>query len=116
MENDTVQILLGNGAITVLILAGIQLVQKMRENRTVLRTAYETREQRRYEQDAHWVASYRAAAEAHLEWDQDMRISNVTLQAAVNRLEERAGGPLTKFEPLPKAPPLFPPIEDRPHE
>jgi hypothetical protein len=105
---SNIQFFLGNGAITVFILALVGLYQKLKENKTTLRAGLEAREQARNERDAKWIDLYRSAAEAHMEWDQDMRASNVTLQVAVNRLEAGAGQPLTKFEPIKKAPPLFP--------
>ena len=115
MEGNTIQLLMGNGAVTIFLIALLGLYQKLRENKTTLRAGLEAREQQRNERDANWIDNYRSAAEAHMEWDQEMRSSNVHLQVAVNRLEERSGAPLTRFDPIPKAPPLFPANMNAPH-
>lgn len=112
MAADTVQNLLGPGAATAFVLALFTLYQKLRENRTTLRAAYETREQQRYEQDWQRNEAYRAAAEAHLPYDIEMRAGMMELRHVVNHLERRLGETPTVWTPLPQAPPLFPPRTD----
>ena len=110
MQSDTLQQLLGNGAITVFILALIGLYQRIRDNRTTLRAGLEAREQQRHEHDAEWINAYRSAADKHLEYDLEMRSVVGELRVEVNRLKISLGQEPHAFVPLPSAPPLFPPL------
>ena len=114
MDLSSFQSLLGPGAVTAIMLAVFTLIQKLRENRTTLRTAYETREQARYDQDSKWIAAYRSAAEAHLAYDQEVLLLVGELRYEIQRLRRDQGLTPVEFSPLPKAPPLFP--EPQPRE
>jgi hypothetical protein len=111
MDSDLAK-LLGPGAITVILTLIIQFVLKMRENKHARAIGIDAAYIGRSKDDARWVAAYRHNAEAHVDWDQDMRQGQLNLQYAVHRLEERIGEPLTQFPPIPKAPPLFPALDD----
>lgn len=104
--------MLGPSAVTLIILALIQFVQKLRENRTTLRGGYETREQERNEGDRRWIAAYRTAAEAHLPWDIEVRSALIDLRHEVNHGRVERGEAPRVWEPLPQAPPLFPTLDD----
>jgi hypothetical protein len=108
MEADTVQGLLGNGAVTLFILALISLYQKLRENRTTLRAGLETREQMRNERDASWINAYRAAAERHLKYDSEVLQVVSEMRYEIQQLRRENGHEPAVFSPLPDAPPLFP--------
>lgn len=108
MENNTVQILLGNGALTVTIVALIQLYQKLRDNRTTLRTGLEAREQMRNDNDRSWINAYRSAAEKHLKYDSEVLQVVSEMRYEIQQLRREQGHPPASFSPLPIAPPLFP--------
>jgi hypothetical protein len=108
MSGDIVQTLLGNGAVTLFILALIGLYQKLKENRSSLRAAAELREQRRYENDSDWINAYRAAAEQHLQYDQEVLTILGETRYEIQRLRAGQHLPPAEFTPLPHAPPLFP--------
>lgn len=106
--DDLVQKLLGPSAITLIILAVFQFVQKLRENRTTLKGGYETREAQRNERVESRLNTMEALAEAHLPWDTEVRHNLRQLQSVVNTLEKDQGRPPTEFGDLRPAPPLFP--------
>jgi len=108
MDGNQVQGLLGNGAVTLLILAAVQLFQKLRDNRTTLRAGLESREQMRNERDASWINAYRAAAEKHLKYDADVLRVVSEMRFEIQQLRREQGHPPAEFSPLPDAPPLFP--------
>lgn len=107
-----IQGLLGPSAVTLIILAVIAFVQKLRENRTTLRAGYEAREQRRYEHAIRRLDAFQACAEAHLPWDNDVRNVVRELQYEVNLGRMEAGKPPRDFTLLAPAPPLFPANEE----
>jgi hypothetical protein len=102
MDNgDLVRTILGSSTVVGLIVAIIAGVVKLYNNRVQGR-----REDNIVESE--WAAEFRAAAEMHLPWDQEMRSHVLTVQNLVNRLQIKAGDEPTVFPPLPPAPPLFP--------
>ena len=109
MEDTTVQLLLGNGAVTLFLLALLNLYQKIRENKTTLRSGLEQREQERNRRDAWRATVMQSLAEAHLPWDQDMRTGMFELRYEVNKLRQENGEEPRAWTPIPPAPPLFPP-------
>ena len=108
MDDATIQLLLGNGAVTLFLLALLNLYQKIRENKTTLRSGLEAREHERNTRDAHRAAAMQALAEAHLPWDQDMRTAVFELRYEVNMLKQSNGEEPRVWTPIPPAPPLFP--------
>lgn len=108
MTSDNVQFFLGNGAITLFLIALVGLFQKLRENRTTLRSGLEAREQIRHQADAEWINAYRNAAETHLQYDIEMRHGMLELRAQFNTLERQLNLKPTAWSPVPTAPPLFP--------
>ena len=100
--------LFGQGAITVILLALVQVFLKLRENRSTLRLGAEVALAQRNADDAAWIHSYRHAAEMHLDYDNEMRGQVSQLRYTVNQLEKGQGLQPTNFGALPKAPPLFP--------
>lgn len=74
----------------------------------VVYTAKSGRRANTEDRDAVWNAGYRAGAEPHLYWDLDRAADIRQLRDVVNHLEEKLGEPLTQFQPIPDAPPLFP--------
>jgi hypothetical protein len=104
--------LIGSGGAVVLAVTAIQFLQKLRDNRAVRRMGLDQQFQTRYSGDVKWINAYRSCAERHGWWDQDMRMANIQKDVAINRLEEKLGMELTKFEPVPPAPPLFPQLDD----
>jgi len=111
MGNDFV-VWLGPTAMATIVVALIQVVMKIRDNRAARRLGLDQGFLTRYSDDARWINAYRHAAERHMGWDQDRRMGEITLQIAVNRLEAQQGLPMTKFDPIPPAPSLFPTMED----
>lgn len=107
MNND-LQSLLGNGAVTLVVIALLQFLQKLRENRTTLRSGLETREQMRNDNDRSWINAYRSAAEAHLRYDQEILLVVGEMRFEIQRLRRDQGLAPAEFSPLPQAPPLFP--------
>src|SRR5215216_6091428 len=108
MSGDTTQMLLGNGAVTLIIIALVQFVQKVRDNKTTLRTSYETREQARYVRDSDWNDKYRSAAEKHMQYDIAILGVVTELRTQVQILRKDQGLEPAVFTVLPIAPPLFP--------
>lgn len=60
-----------------------------------------------------WSAKYRANGEAHLSWDSDRASDIRELRFLVNQLQALAKVDVTVFEPIPKAPAIFPTFEDQ---
>jgi hypothetical protein len=110
MQNDFV-VWLGPTAMATIVVAFIQVFMKLRDNRAARRLGLDQGFLARYSEDVKWINIYRHQAEVHMEWDQDMRMGQVTLQVAVNRLEEQLGVETTRFDPIRKAPPLFPSLD-----
>lgn len=110
--DDFVQKLLGPGAITLIVLALFQFVQKLRENRTTLRSSYENREAERSARMEARLDAFYSLAEAHQPWDGEMRAAVVDLRQEVNYLRIDRGEEPRVWVTLPSAPPLFPKFSD----
>ncbi|OYO16294.1 hypothetical protein CGZ94_04965 [Enemella evansiae] len=55
-----------------------------------------------------WERKYRAAAEAHIAWDFEVRALLQQAGAEIDQLRAQAGEPPRQRKPLPPPPPLFP--------
>jgi hypothetical protein len=100
-SGDLLRTILGSSTVVAIIAAIIAGVVKLYNNRVQGR-----REDKIDESE--WAAEFRAAAEMHLPWDQEMRSHILTVQNLVNRLQIKLDIEPTVFPPLPPAPPLFP--------
>jgi type IV secretory pathway TraG/TraD family ATPase VirD4 len=101
VDTDLLKTILGSSAVVALVLAVIRGSQKIYENRFQAR-----REDERGEMS--WAAEYRAAAELHLTWDQEMRGARLQHEYLINELRGKLGMEPIAFPPPPIAPPLFP--------
>jgi len=101
MDSDLIKTILGSSAVIGLITAVIAGIVKLYNNHIQGR-----REDDRTESE--WAGEFRAAAEVHLPWDQEMRSHVVMLQNLVNQLQAQLKLPVTRFDRIPPAPPLFP--------
>jgi hypothetical protein len=105
MDSDLVKTILGSSAIVSFLIAMIGASIKIYEHRSTHR-----REDDLSEQD--WNSRFRAAAEAHLPWDQTMRSRVTRHELLINELRIKQGMDLIEFPEIPPAPPLFP-IKDK---
>ena len=105
MDSDLLKTILGSSAIVSFLIAIIGGAIKLYEHRLTHR-----REDDLSEQD--WNSRFRAAAEAHLPWDQLMRSRVTRHELLINELRIKAGLDLIEFPEIPPAPPLFP-IKDQ---
>jgi hypothetical protein len=101
MDSDLIKTILGSSTVVAIILAIIAGVVKLYNNQVQGRREDTLNE-------SEWAAEFRAAAEMHLPWDQEMRSHILTVQNLVNRLQIKGGEDPTVFPPIPPAPPLFP--------
>jgi hypothetical protein len=101
MDTDLVKTILGSSAVVGLLTAMVAGALKIYNNRFQAQ-----REDNRYE--VTWAADYRAAAEAHLSWDQEMRVRAMQHEPLINELRAKLGLDPVIFPPIPPAPPLFP--------
>ena len=101
MDSDLLKTILGSSAVVGMVLAVVAGIVKLYNNHVQGR-----REDQRDESE--WAAEFRAAAEMHLPWDQEMRSTVIALEALVNELRVKNGMEPKEFGRLPPAPPLFP--------
>jgi hypothetical protein len=101
VDTDLLKTILGSSAVVGLVVALVTGATKIYQNRFQAR-----REDDRGE--LMWAADYRAAAEAHLSWDQEMRVRAMQHEPLINELRAKLGMDLIVFPPIPPAPPLFP--------
>lgn len=109
MDDDLLRQILGSTVVASVVGAIFLLIGKLRENRTTLRLGAEQAMYDRGVGDAEWNASYRTAAEGHLDYDVTMRECVQELRSEVNLLRRQLGLEPHEWPPLPKAPSLFPP-------
>jgi hypothetical protein len=101
MDGDLLKTVLGSSTVVGVMVAVVAGIMKLYQNHIMGR-----REDDRTESE--WASEFRAAAEAHLPWDQEMRSNVIRLEGLVNDLRERNGLDPILFAKIPPAPPLFP--------
>lgn len=104
--------LLGSGAVTLVIVAIVQGVVKLYENRTTLKHAKITANKDEELAAEQWNAAYRAAVERHLPYDLQLRQDIMQLRSEVNDLRRAMHWEPRDFLALPPPPPLFPNRQD----
>lgn len=102
MDSELLKTIFGSAGIVTLLIGAVGGAVKLYQNRV----------QARREDDAdaaNWNADYRAYAEKHLPWDQEMRQHVLSLQLVVSDLQRKLNMPVTDWPKIEQAPPLFPP-------